>query len=153
MAHKLGFDPMFCVELLLERENHQHFIYKFADEPNARLSPGPKLRADVVHDRNTSSLQLPRQPEVEIGKVNQHGDLGPAAVHRSHHLAKQSINARQMSHHLRKANNRDLMSIDNQIASSLSHRLAAHSEELSTARLATLAQLLAKSFDQASAIQ
>ena len=67
------------VERLLEREDHQHPGDRLPDGAHASPPPGPDLRRDVVDDGNAAAAQLARQAQVEVGVVDEHGDVGRAA--------------------------------------------------------------------------
>src|SRR5215472_13180931 len=63
------------VELLLEGEDHDHLAHVFLDLLDAPGAPRPYLRADKVKDGNPQPVQLARQAQVEVGKVDEHGSV------------------------------------------------------------------------------
>ena len=51
-----------------------------ADRAHSPAAPGPHLRGDVVHDRHPARSQLPREAQVEVGVVDEDGEVGALAV-------------------------------------------------------------------------
>ena len=63
-----------AVEVHLEGEEHQHAVHQAGDGLHPALAPGPHLRADVVDDLQAPLLELAGEAEVEVGKIDQHGE-------------------------------------------------------------------------------
>ncbi len=93
-------------------------------------------------------MQLPRQPKIEIRKIDQHGGVRAASFRLSHHLAKALINSRQVFDDLSQSHHRNLVRVDDELASGLLHPLAAHTEELQRKLRRSPGGFLAKGFDQ-----
>src|SRR4030095_1721012 len=72
MTHKGNFEAFVSVELLLERQYHEHSVDIATESANAVSSPGPDLRADVINKLESVTMQSLRQSHVKVGPVNQH---------------------------------------------------------------------------------
>src|ERR1035438_3031449 len=100
MADKLCLNASLAIEALVEGEDHQHLANIFAHLLDAALLPRPELRADVVNDRHPKLVQLARQAQVEIGKVDQHRGVWPSPFGFAHHFAEAAIDERNVLDHL-----------------------------------------------------
>ena len=78
MADELGLNAALAVELLFKGEDDQHAVDIFLDELDAVLLPGPELRADEEDDGNAEAVQLLGELEVDVGEVDEDGDVGTA---------------------------------------------------------------------------
>jgi hypothetical protein len=76
VADELGLDAALAVERFLEGEDDEHLGDVFLDELDAVLLPGPQLRADEEDDRYAEAVELLGQLEVDVGKVDEDGDVG-----------------------------------------------------------------------------
>src|SRR5579859_7495194 len=75
MSNIADFDAVLAVELLLEREDHDHLADIFLDLLDAAGTPGPYLRADEVENGNAQAVQLARQTQVEVREIEQDGGV------------------------------------------------------------------------------
>ena len=75
-------------------------------------------------------VKLARQAQVEVGKVDEHGCVGTAALGFAHHLAKAAIDGGNVLDDLDDADFGDLPRVNQQVASGVAHLLAADAEEL-----------------------
>src|SRR5579884_3566486 len=73
MANEGGVYTAITIELFFKWKDDEGFLYVFAQELYPPLSPGPKLRAHVIDDRNASLMHLPGDPPVECGRINDYG--------------------------------------------------------------------------------
>src|SRR5437868_12921369 len=96
MPDKLCWNATFAVKLLLERKDHQHFVDILAYQFDARRPPRPQLRADVVDHWNATLVEFLGETKVEVGKVDEHCDVGTATFCFTNHFAKSAIDAGQM---------------------------------------------------------
>src|SRR5262245_58312498 len=94
MADELGRYAVPLVELLLERQDDEHPNDDALDLVHPAFTPGPHLRADVIHYRNADGFEAPRQPQVEVGQVEQDGELRPALLRLLHEIAHDPQDAR-----------------------------------------------------------
>src|ERR1700690_3993328 len=116
MANKLRLNAALAIEALLEGEDHQHLANVFAYLLDAALFPRPQLRADVVNDRHAALVQLARQAQVEIRKVDQHGGVWESLFGLAHHFAKAAIDERNVLDDLDNADFGDLARIHQKVA-------------------------------------
>ena len=70
MADELNRHAAVPIDGFLERKDDQHQIGELTDRLEPLRTPRPDLRADVVHHRNPERFDAPRQPEIEIRKVD-----------------------------------------------------------------------------------
>ena len=78
MADKLGVDAALAVKRLLKGKDDQHAVDVPLHQLDAVFLPGPELRADEVDDGNAEAVELLGEPEMDVGKVDEHGDAGAA---------------------------------------------------------------------------
>ena len=78
MADEFGIDAAGAVEGLLEGKDDEHAADEFPDEVDAVLLPGPELRADEVDDGNAEAVEFPGEAEVDVGEVDEDGEVGAA---------------------------------------------------------------------------
>src|SRR5258707_15193479 len=71
MPDEFYLHTCFAIELLFERENTKRLREAPPHHANSPRSPGPELRANIIHVADTMPAQLPGQPQVETGKVRQ----------------------------------------------------------------------------------
>ena len=76
MADELDRHAGIAVERFFEGKNHQHAIGDALHRPHPVPAPGPELRADVVNDRDAQLLDRCRQPEIEIGEIDDDQRVG-----------------------------------------------------------------------------
>src|ERR1051326_1315688 len=69
-------DAGVAVNRFFERKYDQHPIHDRAHRLHASGSPGPQLRTDVVDDGNAEPFDAACQREVEIGKIDDHQNVG-----------------------------------------------------------------------------
>ncbi len=153
MSHKLRIDAALAIELLFEREDHQHLAHVFANPLDAPLLPGPQLRADVINDRHIQFVQFARQPQVEVGEVDEDSSVGTAIAGFADHFAKAAIDAGNVLDHLDDADFGDLASVGQQLASGLAHAVATYAEELYGGPIGALRQLAAECLHELCAIK
>jgi hypothetical protein len=54
------------------------------------------LRTDIIDDRHSALVQFARQPQVEVGEVDEHGHVRPVPFRFTHDLSKPAIDVRNM---------------------------------------------------------
>jgi uncharacterized protein YdeI (YjbR/CyaY-like superfamily) len=64
------------VELFFEGEDDHHAADTLLDPTEAATLPGPKLWADEVDDGDVEFLKFAGEAEVDVGKVDEDGDIG-----------------------------------------------------------------------------
>ena len=129
MAHKLSLNALLAIERLLEGKDHQHLVDVLPHQFDAVLLPGPQLRADEVDHRNAQPVQLPGQPEVNLGKINEHGHAGPPIANGLLQPRILAPDTRQMANHFGQPHDRHVFRADDALDPGSGHALAAHAEE------------------------
>ncbi len=141
MAHELRVDSSLAIELLFEREDHQHLAHIFSDPFDAALLPGPELRADVINHRDIQFVEFARQPQVEVGKVDEDSGVRTAIAGFADYLAKATIDVGNVLDHLDDADLGDLAGVGQELASSLAHAVAAYAEKLYVGLIARIGRV------------
>jgi len=67
MTDEVGVHSVIGEKLLFERQYAQYAIDGIANMRDARLAPGPHLRADVLNGRHAGRLDGTRDGQIEIG--------------------------------------------------------------------------------------
>jgi len=70
VADELHRNTRLPVDLLFERQDHQHPIDRPGDLLHPTLAPGPDLRADEIEDRHPGIPGMRRQAQVEVGIID-----------------------------------------------------------------------------------
>ena len=96
MADKFRLDAALAIILLFKRENDQHALDVSLHLLDALRLPGPELRADEVDDGNAKAMEHLGETEMNLRKVDEHGDAG-AALLDAIELAELAIDAGQMA--------------------------------------------------------
>jgi len=68
-------DVAVAVELFLKRKDDHHAADALLDPAEAATLPGPKLGADEVDDGDVELFQFAGEAEVDVGKVDEDGDV------------------------------------------------------------------------------
>ena len=63
------------IQRRLEGEHDRETVHASGDLAHAAAAPRPDLRTDVVQHRHACPLGPPRQPEIELRKVDQHAEI------------------------------------------------------------------------------
>src|SRR6266481_1461488 len=129
MSNIRDFNSVLAVKLLLERKDHDHLANVFFDLLYPSSPPRPYLRTDKVEDRNSKLMKFARQTKIEFGKINENGSVRPALLRFGNELVEPSKDSRQMRDHFRQPNDRDFLSVNQQLAAGNAHRFATHTEE------------------------
>src|SRR5258708_567623 len=134
MADVADLDSVPPVELLLEREDHDHLADVLPDLLYPSGAPRPDLRADEIKNRNAQPIEIARQPQVEVREVDEHGGVGLAPRGFRHQMLEAPSDIGKMFYHLHQSNHRNFIGVDQQLASGSAHLLAAHAEEACAGR-------------------
>jgi hypothetical protein len=78
VAREPGREPGRSEMSGFERENRQEFVIDPGDSARTPRAPGPHLRRDVADRPDPHLLRRRRQPHVEAGVVDEHGQPGSA---------------------------------------------------------------------------
>src|SRR5580704_8576587 len=93
VADELSVYAAGAVEAFFKREDDHHAGNALLHPAQAAAFPGPELRADKVEDRDTEFFQFAGKPEVDVGEVDQDGDVGAASPDGGHEAAIGSVDA------------------------------------------------------------
>src|SRR5262245_27648254 len=129
MSDIRNVDSMAAIKLLLKRENYNHLADVFSNLIDAARTPGPNLGADEIEDRNGDSVQLARQAQIEIRKVDQDRGPGPALLCFSDYVFKLAANGRKMSNHFSQANHSHFAGVYKKFTSGNAHFVATHAKK------------------------
>src|SRR5665213_2161601 len=130
VAHELGLNAMLPVEGLFKREDDQHLADVLLHQPDAVFLPGPQLRAYEIDDGDAEPMELARQAEMEVGKVDEHSHVGPPCANRFLQLAELAVDAWKMSQHFRQSHDGYVFRADDAFYAGSLHPLATHAEQL-----------------------
>ncbi len=128
VPHVRRLDSVRLVEVRFERQDHQHPRHVAHDLPHPVRAPSPDAGADEVRDRNLQRAKLPRQPQVEVGAVDQQRRRGPAVAGGVAERIHRIQDARQRRQHLGHAHHRELLGVDQRFESLRAHPRAARAE-------------------------
>ena len=103
----------------------------FLDQADAVFLPCPELGADEEDDGNAEIVELLGELEVNIGEVDEDGNIGPALADSALEAAEFAVDAGQVADHFSDSHNRHIFRPDNDLEPCGSHALAAHAEESS----------------------
>ena len=126
----LDRNPGLLVDLLLEVKEAEHLVDAVLELPEPPSPPRPDLRTHVVHDADVSLPELLGQAQVEVGEINEHGQLRPATVHLRQQGLEGPVDARQAAEDLGDADHRDGVGIHRGVDAGAAHGFAAAAENL-----------------------
>ena len=76
VTDEVGGDVARAVEVLLEGEDDEHAIDALLNPTEASSLPGPELGANEVDDGDAALLEFSGEAEVDVGEVDEDGDVG-----------------------------------------------------------------------------
>ena len=117
-----------AVERLFERKDRQHQIDQRLHRLDASRSPGPELRADVIHDRHAEPAHRGHQSEIEVRIVDEDEDVGPLARAACTRRRIHRIRVRQHAQDFDEPGDRQPVEVADQPAAGRLEALAAESE-------------------------
>jgi hypothetical protein len=132
---ELHLDPVPAVELALKRKDDQHLAHVTPHQFEASSAPGPKLRADVVNDRDATAMKLARQAKVELREIDEHGGIWAAPVNFCEQAAELAVDARQVRHHFGQSQDGNVFGVDHNLATGGAQTLTAQPEALDASRV------------------
>jgi hypothetical protein len=91
---------LFVVKALLEGQEAEHQVDRVAHAPHPALAPRPELRAHVLHRRNARRVQTPREPQVEVRRVDADEHVRALRLEGAPQPQPQPQQARQVAQHL-----------------------------------------------------
>ena len=93
------------------------------------LLPGPELGADEEDDGDAEAVELLGQLEVDVGEIDEDGDIGAAGADGGFELAEFAIDAGQVADDFSDAHDGHVFRADDAVEAGGDHALAAHAEE------------------------
>ena len=153
MPNKPGRNPSLAIELFLKGKDDQHLSNVFPDSLDSALFPRPQLRADVIDDWYSALIQLARQPQVEIRKVDEHRRFGPTPFRLPYYFTKAAIDSRNVLDDLDDSDLGDFSGVDQKIATGRPHLFSANPKEFDIGSSCCLGDLTAQSLHQLCTIK
>ena len=129
MANKRRGHATIAIEFFFEGKNHQRFVNVLAQQTHASLAPRPELRRDVIHHGDVALLHLARHAPVEGRRIDDDGQDWPLLISRANQSPIEPKNLRQTAKNLSDADDREILSVDNNLASRSPHALPASAKE------------------------
>src|SRR6185312_6587083 len=130
MADESGIHSAVAVKLLFEWKDNQCLIDILPQQFHSALAPGPELRAHVVDHGNASLAHLARDTPIECWGVDYHHQVGPARVGLGNESVKQTPDFRQVAQNFGYAYHRQVLGLDDGVASRSPHAVSADAKEL-----------------------
>src|SRR5439155_3823435 len=115
------------IDFFFEWKDDEHLIDKLFNLFDTALSPCPYLRADVVEDRSACLLNALRQPQIEIGKIDEDCCGRRLALNVFGQMVEHPIESPEMTNNLERPDNSCLLDIAFQLNAGLAHPLATES--------------------------
>src|SRR5439155_1327370 len=84
VADELSVDAAGTVEAFFKGKDDHHAGDALLHPAEAAALPGPELRTDEVNDRDAEFFELAGEAEVDVGEVDQDGDIGAPLPDGSH---------------------------------------------------------------------
>src|SRR5215470_439907 len=135
MANELYVDPCFPIHFLLEREDHEHLVYKPAKLFHPAFSPRPHLWADVINDRDSGVPYPLAEPQIEIGEVDENRSRRRIRFHSLCEPPEDTIKARERTHYLKRPDDCGFADVTFELNARLAHALPAETINLTIRKL------------------
>ena len=130
MSNERHRDARLAIQRLFEREDDQHVIHGLADRVQPSAPPGPDLRRDVVDDAHSSAAEVAREPEVEVGIVDEHGHVGELPVDLGQYAVEHPPQRPQMRDDLQQADDGQVLDVRQQLCALGGQPVAPEAEDL-----------------------
>ena len=111
-----GAHAMPRIERGLERQDDQHPRHVAGNLLYAVRPPRPDRGADEVRDRHAPRAQLPRQPQVEVGAVDEQRSRRTALLRGAAQRAQRAEDTRKRGQHLGDAHHRQVLRAHQRLA-------------------------------------
>jgi hypothetical protein len=128
VADESRVDVAVAVELFFKGEDDHHSVYALLDPAKAAVLPGPKLRADEVDHGDVEFLQFAGETEVDVGKVDEDGDVGAVLFDGGDEAAVLAVDVRHVPDDLGDAHVGDVFGPDDAVEAGGFHLLSAQAE-------------------------
>ena len=128
MADELCVDVAGAVEGLFEREDDHHAVDALLDPAETAALPGPELGADEVDNWDVQFFEFAGQAEVDVGEVDEDGDVGPVFFDGGYETAVFAIDVGHVPDDLGDAHVGDVFGADDALEAGVFHLFAAKAE-------------------------
>src|SRR6202522_2582689 len=108
MADEPGVDASGAVEALFEGKDDHHAADALLHPAQAAALPCPELRADEGDDGDAQFFQRAGEAEVDVGEVDEDGDVGLALFDGGDETAVGTVDARGVAENFRNAHVGDI---------------------------------------------
>src|SRR5262249_47451211 len=92
-------------------------------------TPCPDLWADEINHRDVCAVEFPRQPQIEIRKINKDRGIRPALLCLGDHVLELAPNGGKVGDDFNQAYDCHLTGVDKKLASGDAHLVAAHAKK------------------------
>jgi len=128
VADELGGDVAGAVEGGLEGEDDHHAVDALLDPAETAALPGPELRADEPDDRDVEFFEFAGEAEVDVGEVDEDGDVGAAFFDGGDEAAELAVDGGHVPDDLGDAHVGDVFGADDAVEAGGFHLQAAEAE-------------------------
>ena len=129
MTYELCIDSSDTIELFFEGKDDHHAVDALLHPAQAAAFPCPELRADEVDDGDVEFFQLAGEAEVDVGKVDEDGDVGVEFLDAGDEAAVGAVDSGGMTDHLGDAHVGNVFGADDAVEAGGFHLFAAEAEE------------------------
>jgi hypothetical protein len=129
MADELGVDVAGAVEGGFEGEDDEHAVNSLLHPAQAAALPGPELRADEPEDWHAEALAVGSETEVDVGKVDEDGEIWRRVLDRSNQRAVLRVDVRRVAYDFGETHVRDIFGADDAFEASVRHAGAAEASK------------------------
>ncbi len=128
MAYELCVDVAGAVEGFFEGEDDHHAVDALLDPAEAAALPGPELGADEVDDGDVQFFEFAGEAEVDVGEVDEDGDVGAAFFDGGDETAVLAVDVGHVPDDLGDAHVGDVFGADDAVEAGVFHLFAAEAE-------------------------
>jgi uncharacterized protein YdeI (YjbR/CyaY-like superfamily) len=128
MADEGGVDVAGAVEVFFEGEDDHHAGDTLLDPAEATALPGPELGADEVDDRDVQLFELAGEAEVDVGEVDENGDVGATFLDGCDEAPVLAVDVGHMPDDFGDAHVSHVLCADDTVEASFFHFFAAEAE-------------------------
>lgn len=129
MTYEFCIHTTGSIETLLKREDDHHAVDSLLYPAQAAALPRPELRADKVNDRDTYFFQFASEAEIDVGEVNEDGDVRAALSDGRDQATVRAIDTRSMADDFGDAHVGYILSPDHAVETDSLHLAAAEPKE------------------------
>jgi hypothetical protein len=128
MADERGVDVAGTVESFFEGKDDHHAVDALLDPAKTAPLPCPDLGADEVDDRDVQLFEFAGEAEVDVGEVDEDGDVGAAFFDGGDEAAELAVDVGHVPDDLGDAHVGDVFGADDALEAGVFHLFAAEAE-------------------------